>query len=356
MSEGSRSGRRKARKGNTIGFMRVVVLLGGDSPERDVSIASGAAMIKALRSRGHVVSALDPALPPGVSAEPSEVNISDRPSEKPAPLAPDLAFAWLTCAEIRQADVVVNALHGASGEDGTVQALMESAGITYTGSGVLASALAMNKDRAKALFRDAGVPIAAHLLLDAKEERGCDIAAIVSQTLGFPVIVKPNCQGSSVGFSFVREESQLQQAIIEASRFGSECMVERYIPGREITAAVLEKAALPLVEIVPDGGFYDYKRKYTKGASKYIAPADLPSELAERIQCFAVKAFEALECRDYARVDFRLAPSGEVFCLELNTLPGMTELSLVPMAARAAGISFEDLVERICMLALARKK
>ncbi len=337
--------------------MKVVVLLGGNSPERDVSIASGSAVIKALRKKGHEVFALDPALPPGESSEPSDHYISDKPSEKPAPLPYDLVFAWLTVEPMRKADVVMNALHGTSGEDGTVQALLEAAGVAYTGSGVLASALAMNKDRSKALFRQAGVPTAEHVLLRARGPEWWKAAIEeVSSCLEFPVVVKPNCQGSSVGFSFVEEQSQLQAALREAAFFGEECIVERYIPGREITAAILEGRALPLVEIVPEGGFYNYRCKYTKGASKYIVPAALPPDTAAKVQDYAVKAFEALDCRDYARVDFRLTPSGDPFCLELNTLPGMTELSLVPMAARAAGISFEDLVERICRLALGRKK
>ena len=336
--------------------MKIAVLLGGDSPERDVSLASGAAVIRALRARGHDVVAIDPALPPGLRAEPEAARIGDRPPERVAPLPPEQALAWLHSKPVREADVVMNALHGVWGEDGVAQALLESAGVAYTGSGVLASALAMNKDRSKALFREAGVPTAPHRLLDASSPGAAERAAAAIREIGLPVVVKPNCQGSSVGFSFVESEGGLGEALEAAARYGGECLVERYVPGRELTAAVLGGEALPLVEIIPTGGFYDYQRKYKKGASRYVVPAELDAAATELLRRHAVRAFEALLCRDYARVDFRLSPEGEPFCLEVNTLPGMTDLSLVPMAARAAGIGFDELVERICRMALARKR
>jgi D-alanine-D-alanine ligase len=336
--------------------MKVTVLLGGDSAERDVSIASGAGIIKALRARGHEARAVDPALPVGASAEPAAARIGERPPGTLAPLPPESAFEWLRAEPVLAADVVFVALHGGRGEDGTVQALLDAAGVRYTGSGVLASALAMNKDRAKALFREAGVQTAPHMLLHASS--GADEARLretVEQSLGFPV-VKPNSQGSSVGFSFVPDAGSFGEAIAAAAAYDAEVVVERYVRGREITAAILEGDALPLVEIVPEGGFYDYKRKYTKGTSRYVAPAVLDAAAAERIRREAVLAYRALRCRDYARVDFRLAEDGEPYCLEVNTLPGMTELSLVPMAARAVGIGFEELVERICASALSRER
>jgi D-alanine-D-alanine ligase len=337
--------------------MKVTVLLGGDSPERDVSLASGAAILKALRAGGHEVHAIDPALPAGSSAEPLAAKIGERPPVDIAPLASDETFAWLNAKPVRSADVIFIALHGGKGEDGTIQALLETAGIVYTCSGILASALAMNKDRSKALFREALVQTAPHLLLDAssaKEVAGA--GAAVARAFGYPVVVKPNCQGSSVGFSFVPRAEELDEALRLAGRFGGECVVERYVPGREMTAAIVGGEALPLVEIIPEGGFYDYKRKYTKGTSRYVAPAELDAKTAARIRREAALAFRALACRDYARVDFRLAEDGEPYCLEVNTLPGMTELSLVPMAAKAAGLGFEELVGRIAGAAASRKK
>jgi len=337
--------------------MKVTVLLGGDSPERDVSLASGAAILKALRARGHEVDAVDPALPGGSSAEPRAAKIGECPPGDIAPLPADETFAWLNANPVRSADVIFVALHGGAGEDGTIQALLETAGIVYTGSGILASALAMNKDRSKALFREANVQIAPHILVDASSERErAGAGAAVARSLGYPVVVKPNCQGSSVGFSFVPRAEDLDEALRLAGRFGDECVVERYVPGREITAAILGGEALPLVEIIPEGGFYDYKRKYQKGKSRYVAPAELDTKTSERIRREAALAYRALACRDYARVDFRLSGEGEPYCLEVNTLPGMTELSLVPMAAKAAGIGFEELVERIVSAAAARRK
>jgi len=336
--------------------MKVAVLLGGDSAERDVSLASGTYIIKALRARGHETYAVDPALPPGSSAETSAAKIGERPPAELAPLGPDEAFAWLRSSAVRSADIVFVALHGGKGEDGIIQALLEAAGLVYTGTGVLGSALAMNKDRSKALFREAGVQTAPHLLVGASPGIACaDAPGKIAKTLGFPIVVKPNCQGSSIGFSFVDDPGGLEEALRQAACFGGDCIVERYVPGREITAAILDGEALPLVEIIPEGGFYDYKRKYTKGTSRYVAPAELDARIAERIQCEASRAYDALTCRDYARVDFRLSPEGEPYCLEVNTLPGMTELSLVPMAAKATGVSFEELVERICMMALKRR-
>ena len=337
--------------------MKVTVLLGGDSPERDVSLASGAGMIRALRARGHEVFAVDPALPPGESAEPRAAKIGELPPAAPSPLPPEAVFAWLHSRPVLSADVVCIALHGGKGEDGTIQALLEAAGAAYTGSGILGSALAMNKDRAKALFREAGVGTAPHLLLDAASAAArAGAREAIERSFGFPVVVKPNCQGSSVGFSFVPDPASLDEALVTAGCFGGGCLVERYVSGRELTAAVLDGVALPLVEIIPEGGFYDYRRKYQKGRTRYVAPAEVEPDLAERMRVEAVLACRALDCRDYARVDFRLPPGGAPQCLEVNTLPGMTELSLVPMAAKAAGIDFEELVERICAMGASRKR
>jgi len=335
--------------------MRIAVLLGGDSAERDVSIASAAGVMEALRNRGHEVRPVDPALPEGMQGDPASAKIGEKPPEAIGKIQCGKAFEWLTGDGISGADVVFIALHGGSGEDGTVQALLEAAGAVYTGTGILGSALAMNKDRAKALFREAGVQTAPHILVRRVE--GADIQRVtggIEKGPGFPAVVKPNCQGSSVGFSFVPEPSKLGGALELGFRFGDDLMIERFVPGREMTVAVLDGAALPVVEIIPAGGFYDYKSKYTKGSSRYEAPAAIPKEWAARLMREALLACEALSCRDYARVDFRVDERGEPFCLEVNTLPGMTKLSLVPMAAAQAGISFGDLVEKICVMALER--
>ncbi|MDD3642255.1 MAG: D-alanine--D-alanine ligase [Candidatus Krumholzibacteria bacterium] len=337
--------------------LKVTVLMGGDSPERDVSLVSGQAVVEALRRRGHDVCSVDPALPAEEQTDSCRAVIGELPAGEIPPLPPGRRFDWLRLPRMLEADVAFIGLHGGAGEDGRVQALLETAGIPYTGTGVLGSALAMNKDRAKVLFRDAGVQTAPHLILASDEVRDVRLVRERIETgIGFPVVLKPNCQGSSVGFSYVPEAAGLGAALEQALAYDDRIIVERYIPGREITAALLDGEALPLVEIVPEGGFYDYRRKYTKGSSRYEAPADLPAPVADRIRREAVLAWRALGCRDYARADFRLSDGGEPYCLEVNTLPGMTELSLVPMAAARAGIPFDELVERICMMSLARRR
>jgi D-alanine-D-alanine ligase len=335
--------------------MKIAVLLGGDSPERKVSIASGMGIVEALRRRGHGAVPVDPALPLEDQSEPGRIAIGEEPPDDLPALPPERVFDWLGAPAVVDADCAFVALHGGAGENGVVQAMLEAAGVPYTGTGVLGSALAMNKDRAKALFREAGVQTARHLLITrhAAGDAG-RVRELIEERVGFPAVVKPNCQGSSVGFSYLPGAAGLAEALHRAADFGGDIIVERYVAGREITAAILDGEPLPLVEIIPDGGFYDYKRKYTKGTSRYEVPAHLDRGLTARIQREAVRAYDALACRDYARVDFRLGEDGEPYCLEINTLPGMTGLSLVPMAAGEAGIGFDELVERICRMACAR--
>ncbi len=335
--------------------INVAVLMGGLSEEREVSLVSGQGVLEALRRRGHEACPVDPAIPAEEQSDSCHAVIGDAPPEAIPPLPPEKVFEWLKLPRILEADLVFIGLHGGAGEDGTVQALLDTAGKAYTGTGILGSALAMNKDRAKALFNEAGVQTAPHLLTagngDVELHR---VIETIETGIGFPVVIKPNDQGSSVGFSFVRKAAELPGALAASARFGAELIVEKYVPGREVTAAVLEGEALPLVEIIPEGGFYDYTRKYTKGTSRYEVPAKIDRRISDRIKREAILAYHALGCRDYARVDFRLNGEGEPYCLEVNTLPGMTELSLVPMAAAEVGLPFDELVERICLMALER--
>jgi len=339
---------------------RVAVLMGGESQEREVSRVTGAAVAKALGALGHDVSLLDThrgllPLPAGDAA----------PAIGSAPPALESRTALATrgptglsslAGSLADVDCVFIALHGGWGEDGTVQAFFDLAGIPYTGSGVLGSALAMNKDRAKRVFRASGIntPDWAHIVVEddvfPDEE---DLDELI-ETLGDDLIVKPNAEGSTVGLSRVSNREELLAGIELATRYGPEVLVEKFVPGRELTVAVLGDEALPVVEIVPEGGLYTYEAKYTKGKSRYVAPAELPDELAADLQEAAEIAFAVLGCEGFARVDFRLPPDGAWECLEVNTIPGMTPLSLVPMAAKAAGISFEELVERIVELAIER--
>ncbi len=244
----------------------------------------------------------------------------------------------------RRADVLFLCLHAGRGEGGTLQAVLEVIGVPYTGSGPLASALAMDKDLAKRLFRSAGVPVPAWFMAPVAPED-------VTTALGWPVIVKPSKMGSSVGMTLVRSAKALAGAIDLARRYDTEVMAEQYIPGRELTVGILGDVPLPVGEIIPKHELFDYECKYTPGMSEEVFPADLETTLARHLQELAVTAHRALKLGGHSRVDFRLSPEGDIFCLEANTLPGMTRTSLLPQAARAAGIEFPDLCERICRLA-----
>jgi D-alanine-D-alanine ligase len=332
--------------------MKITVLMGGTSSERNVSLASGIRIVQALRGRGHEVTALDPAR--GVISETEERDLSTgKVGTKPPSLeslskVAEGAFLpnLTSMKEIRTADVAFLALHGGQGEDGTIQALLDMAGVRYTGSGHLSSALAMDKDLSKKLFRAADGKKADWLMAPAEVEQ-------VEGILGLPVIVKPSKQGSTVGLTLVKKRDDLMPAIEEASKYDDEVMIERFIPGRELTVGVLGDMALPVGEIISKHEIYDYECKYTAGMATEEFPAKISPEATARVQQQALAGFKALKLRGYARIDFRLTAEGEFYCLEANTLPGMTELSLIPQGAAAMGMSFPDLCERIVKLALA---
>jgi D-alanine-D-alanine ligase len=288
---------------------RVAVLMGGWSAEREVSLVSGRAAVEALRSRGYTVSEID--------------------------VGRDLA---LRLREIKP-DVVYNALHGRYGEDGTVQGLLEIMGIPYTHSGVLASALAMNKAMAKRLFEGAGLRCAEGTVV------GIETLLADGLPMDPPCVVKPNCEGSSVGVKIVREASDRP---IDRNDwpYGPEVLVERYIEGRELTVAVLGDRPLTITEIRPRQGFYDYFAKYTADQAEHLIPAPLPAAVAEEALDAALRAHRALGSRGVSRADFRFDEQ-DLYLLEVNTQPGMTPLSLVPEQAAHVGISFADLVEQL---------
>ena len=336
--------------------MKIAVLMGGTSAERDVSLASGLRVASALRERGHTVVSID------------TTRGSLTPAEETAALAAGVMHAappkldalqqmggtsltsWRdTTSEASDADVVFLALHGGQGEDGTVQALLDLIGVPYTGSGHLASALAMDKDLSKKLFVAAGVPTPKWRMAPVSTKD-------VERELGYPVIVKPSKQGSTVGLSIVRKASELKAAVTEAFKYDDEVMVEEFIPGRELTVGILGAEALPVGEIIPKHEIYDYECKYTAGMAEEQFPAKLSAVETAEVQRLALAAFVALKLRGYARIDFRMNPDGEFYCLEANTLPGMTELSLIPQAAAACGISFPELCERIVQIALTKGK
>lgn len=336
--------------------MRITVLLGGTSAERDVSLASGLRIAEALRSLGHTVVPVDPAtgvIEPERERRMLEEGVKTRPpslEELRALSGGSLSPTLGSLPAVKEAEVVFLALHGGQGEDGTVQALLDMAGVRYTGSGHLASALAMDKDLSKKLFRAAGVQTADWMMVNRGE--AIPAADLVGVTLGYPVIVKPSKQGSTVGLSLVEDPKELAPAVRDAARFDDEVMLEEFVPGRELTVGILGGEALPVGEIKPKHALYDYECKYTAGMAVEEFPAALTTEEAAMVQSQALSAFRALKLRGCARIDFRMGPGGGFYCLEANTLPGMTALSLVPQAAAACGMSFADLCGRIVQLAV----
>ncbi len=287
-------------------FQRVAVLMGGPSSERAVSLRSGAAVAKALRERGYEVA---------------EVVVGE-----------DRSFAVPPGTE-----VAFVAMHGHFGEDGTIQAILRKQGIPHTGSSPEASGRAFDKHQSKLVMDKAGIPTPPFEFLRKGQKR----------TLPLPVVVKPVRQGSSVGVSRVKREEDWEAALATALAYDDVALVEEFIPGRELTVGVVGDAVLPVVEIVAPDDFFDYHAKYTAGVSQHVIPAPIPEDTAKACQAAALATFRALECSGMGRVDIRLRPDGQIFVLELNNIPGMTELSLLPDAARAHGWNFPELCERI---------
>ncbi len=338
--------------------MRIAVLLGGISPERNISLLSGRSVVAALRERGHEVLPIDPARgAEGLMTEEELAAITPHlPSEQLLrSFSPWMYVECLSSDLFRTVDVVFPVLHGPYGEDGRIQALLELRGIPYVGSTLRASSLATDKHTAKLLFVAAGIPTPRWIATTTEHARHPDVLQDIISELGHHVVVKPNDQGSTVGTSVLQNATleELQAAIEHAAQYSELVIVERYIAGRELTVGILGEEALPIVEIVPSSGIYDYEHKYTPGKTAYHCPAELPEDIADFTQTLALSAHRILGCRHFSRVDFRLDPDGQPFCLEVNPIPGMTPLSLLPRAARAAGIDFPELCERLVSMALA---
>ena len=330
--------------------MRIAVLFGGTSSERDVSIASGSQVVKALREAGHDVVAVDTAtgvldkaqesrlLTGGVAPVPPEEDSLDM-------LRSGNTSAIVSAPELTGIDVIFLALHGGTGENGTLQSLLELTGIPYTGSGPLGSAVAMDKDMTKRILVHAGVPTPDWMMAPVDVEEA-------AARLGLPLIVKANKQGSTVGLTKVKNPKDYDAAVDKAYQHDDEVMVEQFIPGRELTVPILADEPLPVGEIIIESEIFDYETKYQSGKAQEIFPADLPGPVAIQAQIYALKAHRALKLRGYSRVDFRLDADNKLWCLEANTLPGMTAASLFPKGAAAAGMGFPEVCERICQLAL----
>jgi D-alanine-D-alanine ligase len=333
--------------------MNIAVLMGGTSEERSVSLASGRAVMEALRSAGHEVQAIDTArgyVPPDEEERLLGASVGATPPdgrELAEARRGSLSLAIGELPVVREADVAFIVLHGGEGENGKVQAVLEMADIAFTGTGHLGCAIAMDKRLSKELFAVAGIPTPAWLPPGAPAEQAIE-------ELGLPLIVKPSNGGSTVGLSLVREATDLEPAMTEARRYDPDVLVERYVEGREITVAVLEGEALPPVEIFPGHELYDYESKYTPGTSRYETPARLESVDAARVAELALGAHNVLRQGTFSRIDFRYGTDDGVFyCLEANSVPGMTATSLFPKAATAAGIAFSALCERLAGAAVA---
>lgn len=335
--------------------MKIAILLGGISPERNISLLSGRAATHALRAKGHTVVAIDPAR--GVDgmmtdAELAKVTGNALTDAELAAFRPEQLVNCIFSSLLDGIDMVFMGLHGRYGEDGYVQALLDLRGIQYTGSGMLASAMCMDKAVSKMMFQISGIPTPHWVSVTPEQADDMEMLAEVQRELRGPIVVKPNDQGSTIGMSIIETGvvDDLAVAVKLAAKFSSSILVERYIAGRELTVAVLGGEALPVIEIEPKAGFYDYANKYTKGRTEYHCPADLSEEVRDHVQNLAITAHAVLGCRAYSRIDFRLTDENIPFCLEVNTLPGFTETSLLPMAARQAGIEFGDLCEEIIRL------
>lgn len=332
--------------------MRIAVLLGGTSDEREVSLASGAQVARALREAGHDVVAVDTVR--GVLGREDEERLIEGGVRALPPGSAELSSLdeGHTVALVREptladVDVFFLALHGGSGEDGTIQALLDVSGVAYTGSDRLGCSLAMDKEVTKRLLRDAGVPTPDWLT-------GPTTAHEVEAELGLPVIVKASGGGSSLRLVLAHDRSELEAAIAESAGWDDVVLFERYHAGREFTVGVVGDETLPVGEIVPEHEIFDYACKYQPGLAREIFPADISDELSGRLRTLALRVHRALRLRDYSRVDFIVDEAGRPWCLEANALPGMTANSLLPKGARAAGVSFPELCDRIVRLAWER--
>ncbi len=336
--------------------LKVLVLAGGRSAEREVSLNSARAVAEALMRLGYDVRAIDTAGGiPLIGPDRKFLLQPDTSSSSKLALkmSDSLVLAESLASEnYRDTDVVFIALHGGAGEDGTIQAILDLAGVKYTGSGMLASALAMNKAMTKRIISGEGIPTPPWFLVPQDRMRLKEkIAAEISEKFPLPLIIKPNDGGSTVGLTLVKKYEDIPGALETVFKYSREALVEGYIKGREITCAVLGGEALPLVEIIPTNELYDYQCKYTKGKSRYVCPAEVPADIVQTVQNYSAKAYHILGCRGLVRADYILDDRNQPYFLEVNTIPGMTELSLAPMAARQAGMDFDRLIARICELA-----
>ncbi len=346
--------------------MRIVVLAGGLSPERDVSLSSGCLIANALLENGHEVLLLDLYKGMTLNGNLDELYANSKENRyqyRVPQHEPDLekliqetgngtSLIGKNVIEIcKSADVVFLALHGSIGENGQLQAVFDCFGICYTGTGYTGSLLAMDKAISKELMRYNGIPTPDWKIFDLEKDNMADLL----DGIGLPCVIKPCSCGSSIGVSIVKNKSELNRAIDYAKKYETRLLVEKMVEGREFSVGILDDKALPVIEIVPKTGFYDYRNKYQPGLTEEICPARISTELTDRLQSIAEKTHKILRLGDYSRVDFMVGNNSSIYCLEANTLPGMTPTSLLPQEAKAIGLSYNQLCEKIIQLALNKK-
>ncbi|KUG26464.1 d-alanine--d-alanine ligase [hydrocarbon metagenome] len=323
--------------------LKIALLVGGSSPEREVSKESSKSIAEAIKNLGHELVLIDPAYGINQPIEEEKFFAKENYSE----VKTENYVLALNSPLLNNVDLVFLGLHGKYGEDGTVQSLLELRGLKYTGSKILSSVMAMDKSMSKIMFQHFDVATPNWFVVNCNEHNYNLIKEKIKKFFGFPCVIKPNDQGSTVGLTICRGESEVEESVKLALNFSNKALVEEYIPGREVTVGIIGQQPLPVLEIVPKHGLYDYECKYTDGMSDYIVPAEIPDKTAQHLQQQALLAFNSVECSNYARVDFRLTNDNKNYCLEVNTLPGMTSHSLIPKMAKAIGVSFDELIDKI---------
>jgi len=311
--------------------LKIGLLVGGSSPEREVSKESSKSIAEAIKYLKHDLVLIDPAYGKNQPSEEKLLFVKDNFTE----LRTENYLDAINSSLLDDVDLVFLGLHGKYGEDGTVQSLLELRGIKYTGSKVLSSALAMDKMMTKIMFQHYDVVTPKWFVVDKNEKNYKLISDKIAKFFGFPCVIKANDQGSTFGLTICKEEKQVKDAVKFALKYSEKALIEEYISGRELTVGILGQQTLPILEIVPKSGLYDYEAKYTDGMSDYIVPADIPKNVAQHLQRQAWLAYSSVNCSNYARVDFRLTNDNKNYCLEVNTLPGMTSHSLIPKMAKA---------------------
>lgn len=337
--------------------MKIAVIFGGISTERNVAITGGRSVIEALKGLGHNVMPCDPAFGSDFK-EKSETLISDMSQfndvDEIKAYNPRNYIDAINSPLFDDVEAAFIVLHGKYGEDGLIQSLLEFRGIPYTGSNVKSSSLSSDKSASKTCFISAGVLTPPWTLVSREEINKEGLAKDIRKQFGKDIVIKPNDQGSTIGLSIIKGGNldEIEKALHLASKYSSDILIEQYIAGRELTVGIVDGDALPIIEIDIEDGFYDYEHKYTKGKTNYICPAVISEDITEFTQSMALAAYSSLGCSGFGRVDFRLDEEGQPYCLEVNSIPGFTSQSLVPMAAKLVGMEFPELCDKLINIAI----